>query len=461
MHLTNSWHETSGGIATFYRALIEQANQRKQQIRLVVPGKDDRIEHCGEFGRIYHVKAGQARLNSAYRTIYPPQFLFAGSRLQQILISERPDVVEICDKYTLNYLGALLRAGLLPRVNFRPVVIGLSCERMDDNFHSYIGRLPFAKAFCSVYMRWLYFPLFDHHIANSEYTAAELHSVARGHLVPRGTWIRHMGVDLRQLSPGRRSSAMRRRLLQNFGASEESILLLYVGRLAPEKNLSLLFDLLVHLQGTSGREFRLLVAGDGIERRRWESEVAQRAPGKALFLGHIPDKDVLADLYANSDFFVHPNPREPFGIAPLEAMVSGLPLIAPNSGGITSYADTSNAWPVDPNVASFAAAIEEALANEALRTAKVQAAVVTAQQYQWDKVASSFLDLYADLYRAGVSPAEQLPAAFSSTPASRVRSSLVRGVASTAEKAFKFISGLCFEPTPSETMEGRRTTSNG
>src|SRR5208282_5423568 len=136
---------------------------------------------------------------------------------------------------------------------------------------------------------------------------------AQGQLVSRGTWIRCMGVDLAHLSPQRRSAGLRRRLLQNFGASEESVLLLYAGRLAPEKNLPLLFDLLIHLSRNSALDYRLLVAGDGIERRRWEETCACELPGRTLFLGHIKNRQVLADLYANSDVFVHPNPHEPFG----------------------------------------------------------------------------------------------------------------------------------------------------
>jgi alpha-1,6-mannosyltransferase len=367
LHLTNSWHRTSGGIATFYRALIEQANQRGHEIRLVVPGEKDEIEDCGEFGRIYYLQSPRALFNHGYRLIYPSQYLFARGQLQQILISERPDLIEICDKYTLNYLGALLRTRLLPDVDFRPMVVGLSCERMDDNFRSYIGTLPFDGTFCAAYMRWLYFPFFDYHIANSEYTAAELRSAAQGHLVPRGTWIRHMGVNLQRFSPARRSRALRQRLLQNFGAPEASVLLLYVGRLVPEKNLPLLFDLLAHLAHNGRSDFRLLVVGDGIERAKWDADAGQRAPGRALFFGHIKDQNILADFYANADLFVHPNPHEPFGIAPLEAMASGLPLIAPDSGGITSYANSGNAWTVAPTVEQFSAAVHDALSSEELR----------------------------------------------------------------------------------------------
>jgi alpha-1,6-mannosyltransferase len=95
------------------------------------------------------------------------------------------------------------------------------------------------------------------------------------------------------------------------------------------------------LRGT--RDFELLIAGTGNLRSSLEAEASQKCPGFLRFLGHIGDRQQLADLYANCDAFIHPNPSEPFGIAPLEAMASGLPLIAPNSGGLTTYANTENA----------------------------------------------------------------------------------------------------------------------
>jgi alpha-1,6-mannosyltransferase len=443
LHLTNSWHETSGGIATFYRALMAAANQRGHAIRLVVPGECDRVEEVGQFGRIYHVRGPRARFNSQYRTIYPAHFLAAGSRLQQILVEERPDLIEICDKYTLNYFGALVRRRLLRPLDFRPVVVGLSCERMDDNFRTYVGRPPLSRAFCSAYMKWLYFPFFDHHIANSEYTADELRTASQGHLVPRSIWIRPMGVDLTHLSPARRSHKARRRLEQRFGGDHDTVFLLYVGRLAPEKNLALLFELFASLTARGQRDYRLLVAGDGIERPRWQAFCEERAAGRASFLGHIKDTEQLADLLANADAFIHPNPHEPFGIAPLEAMVSGLPLVAPNCGGVASYANSENAWVVRPDVQSFATAIEELLTNDSERIARVQNALRTAEQYRWEKVAPSFLDLYSELHLAFTTESTSLPApAFSSTQADGLQLALSRGVSQIAERTFRLASTL-------------------
>jgi alpha-1,6-mannosyltransferase len=442
LHLTNSWHETSGGIATFYRALVGEANRRGHAIRLIVPAEADRVEQVGEFGRIYHLGAPKARFNSNYRVIYPSQYLPPGSKIQQILACERPDLVEISDKYTLNYLGALLRMRLMQRLDFRPLVVGLSQERMDDNFRAYLGAIPFSGQFCSVYMKWLYFPFFDHHITNSEYTADELRTAARGQLVPRGTWVRPMGVDLDRLSPQRRCPDLRRRLLQKFGASDDATLLLYVGRLVPEKNLALLFDLLRRLSLKGVHDYRLLVVGEGIERELWESRCATETAGRAVFLGHIPDNDVLADLYANSDVFIHPNPREPFGIAPLEAMASGLPLVAPNRGGVTSYANAENAWTVAPEVESYEAAVEEIVTNRAMAAAKTLKAIAVARQFGWATAAASFLELYEQLKQLKADE-HALPApAFCSTPARGFQAAAMRAAAQIAKRGFQRIEDL-------------------
>jgi len=123
LHLTNAWHATSGGIATFYRALLSQANDQGHPIRLVVPGDADRLERAGPYGLIYFVKARQAPLNSSYRIMLPDTFLGRHGTIRRILDDERPDVVEVCDKYTLPYLCRLLRERWLLGQDFRPVTV--------------------------------------------------------------------------------------------------------------------------------------------------------------------------------------------------------------------------------------------------------------------------------------------------------------------------------------------------
>jgi alpha-1,6-mannosyltransferase len=437
LHLTNSWHPTSGGIAVFYRELMAAANRRGHQMRLIVPAAQDGIEDVGPCGRIYRIAAPVAPLNPSYRVMYPREFLTSASRIQRILMEERPDVVEICDKYNLNYLGALIRLRLMEKAETRPLVVGFSCERMDDNIAAYLGGGAFTRWFSRLYMRWLYFPMFDHLIANSEHTAAELRPASQGHPVTRGVWSRPMGVDTARFSRERRREILRDKLLTTCRGGHNSSLLLYAGRLAPEKNLGLLMETMEQLVSAEPG-CHLLIAGEGMEKEKLRQRADARLPGRVHFLGFVKDREDLADLYANCDVFLHPNPNEPFGIAPLEAMASGLPLVAPNSGGVTSYASGDNAWLVEPTAAAFADAVLEVLRNAQLRAARVEAASAMAGRFAWPNVAADYLDLYEEMLRLfqGGETRPGMEPLFVSSPGSGRRNMTIERVARLAKKAF-------------------------
>ncbi|MDX2154770.1 MAG: glycosyltransferase [Bryobacteraceae bacterium] len=391
LHLLNAWHPTSGGISTFYKELLKAANRQEQPLCLVVPAAEDGVEEVGNWGRIYHLKSPHAPLNSAYRMIFPNRFLTPNCAIVRILNDERPDLVEVCDKYTLHYLAGLLRRGWLPWVKFRPTIVGISHERMDENMAVYVANNRLARKLAGIYMRHLYFPLFDHHLVNSRHTAEELIPAAAGHDIKRGVWVCPMGVDYAGLDPGLRSPEVRARLLEKTGAPADSTLLLYTGRLVPEKNLGLLLDTMRLL----GPGFHLLVAGTGMLEERLRAE----APSHVTFLGHVGDRAALASLYANADIFVHPNPREPFGIAPLEAMASGLALVAPNEGGVLSYANDRNAWLSPATPQEFAATIRQVRSDDAARAARAVEGRRTAAEFRWENITARFLALYEELHQ--------------------------------------------------------------
>jgi alpha-1,6-mannosyltransferase len=262
-------------------------------------------------------------------------------------------------------------------------------------------------------MRRIYVPRFDYHVANSEYTAEEIRLALNGrpqemvHVCP-------MGVDTSGLRPGRRRDSLRRELLARCHASPRARLLLYAGRLAPEKNLSLLSETM-GLLVPDAEEYHLLVAGSGPREADFRRECETLAPSRVTFLGQVADREALGDLYANCDVFIHPNPREPFGIAPLEAMASGLPLVAPASGGVLSYANRLNAWLAEPQPEVFAAAVGEVFCNPAARQRRVESALLTAQHFAWPEVASRFFRLYDQMHacfrtgRVRNQPAPALP----------------------------------------------------
>jgi glycosyltransferase involved in cell wall biosynthesis len=196
----------------------------------------------------------------------------------------------------------------------------------------------------------------------------------------------------------RKTPENRRAMLADAGLPENATVLLYAGRISPEKNVGILSDLLRILTTDKSRDYRLLIAGDGPLVEKLKNEFEQKAAGKFKFLGHLTDREKLANLYANADVFVHPNPREPFGIAPLEAMASATPLIAPNSGGILTYASDENAWLVEPKAEQFAAAIQSIFADEERRKQKVAKALEKAREHTWEAAMDRQFALYDRMY---------------------------------------------------------------
>lgn len=411
LHITNAYHPASGGIRTFYRAMLAAANLHGRELRLVVPAEQTRVERVGDFGRIYHVEAPRAPIvDSRYRLILPPAYLRPGGAVARILEKERPDLIEVCDKYALCYLAGLLRREWSPRVP-RPTLVGLSCERLDDNLAALMGGSRLAHRLARWYIGRVYAGQFDYHVANSEYTARELREglVTKHwrevHVVP-------MGVELQELGAWRRCDTLRAAWTRALGASADCVWLVYAGRIAKEKNLGLLIDMLESLSaspatassdGAAPRDVRLVIAGDGPEAAALRRAAEQRVPGRVLFAGHVPDRAALARIYASADVFVHPNPREPFGIGPLEAMASGVPLVAPNAGGVLSYASEENAWLAAPTGAAFAAAVRDAArggdaAREQRRAARVSRARETAEAFGWNSVTRLIFELYDSLH---------------------------------------------------------------
>ncbi|MGD9564202.1 MAG: glycosyltransferase [Pyrinomonadaceae bacterium] len=422
VHITNYYHKNSGGISTAYNKLLEGANRHRRYVRLIVPGEKSEVEEVGTFGRIYYVKAGYSPIfDKRYRILWPWRTYFLDqSPIKTILREEKPDVIEIGEKYTLSLMAGLLRKGIMNVSEQRPMLVHFSCERMDDNVSAFIWRGRAAKRFTQAFIRNYLFPMFDFHLTNSDYTAEELREAVSEHSVPsrnrrlknfcwrllltpmssasNRVFVNQCGVDVEAFSAARKSSETRRRICAENNIPESATLLLYAGRISPEKNVALLPGIMKELSNQRGHDFRLILAGAGPEEEKLAAEFERSAKGKVKMLGHLNDKGHLADLFANCDAFVHPNPREPFGITPLEAMASGLPVAAPNSGGVLSYANDQNAWLCEPDAESFSAAVLDIIHNAEQTKVRIRNALDTARKYDWDSSVSSLFRAYDGMF---------------------------------------------------------------
>jgi alpha-1,6-mannosyltransferase len=396
LHITNSYHPASGGIRTFYHALLDAANRHRRFVRLVVPGEENAVEEVGEFGRIYRVAAPRVPiLDSRYRWMLPHTYAWGyDSPLRRILAEECADLVEVCDKFWLLYLSGVLRRQWIPGVPV-PVIVGLTCERLDDNMRSYVSAGWAAQRACERYLRSCYVPRFDFHVAASDYIAAEVRRLLPERLRDR-LHVCPMGVDYEAFAGSNGAGGLRQELLGRVGGGERTVLLLYAGRLSKEKNLLVLPRVMAKLVGNVGADYRLVIAGDGPFGDALRESLEEHAPGRSLFLGHC-EREKLRELYHAADVFIHPNPREPFGIAPLEAMAAGLPLVAPASGGVLTYANEENAWLCENSAEGFSVAIES-VSDGGIRGEKIVRARRTAEEFSWTRVTGNYFQLYDEFH---------------------------------------------------------------
>ncbi|MEO8042488.1 MAG: glycosyltransferase [Acidobacteriota bacterium] len=419
VHITNYYHKNSGGISTSYNNLLAAAGRHGRHVRLIVPGETEAVEEVNEFAKIYYVPAKYSPLfDKRYRIIMPWQYMVKDSIIRKILLAEKPDLIEVTDKYTLSLIGVMIRTNSFKKLG-RPILVHFSCERMDDNVGSFLTRGSLGQWFARRVIGNYTLPNFDYHIANSSYTAEEFYeSLAAGKNESRSdsflNWcwrffkaprvpsaerifVCPRGVDSVLFSPARKSDDVKREMRERIQTPPEATVLLYAGRISPEKNIGLLIELMKILSTDPNNDFRLLVAGAGPQSDWLAAQGDKYAPGRIKLLGHL-DKETLADYYANADVFVHPNPKEPFGIAPLEAMASGVATVAPNAGGILSYATNDNAWLVEPDAEEFASAIREIVSDPALRDRKIANALATARANTREASTDRLFATYDEIY---------------------------------------------------------------
>ncbi|WP_328402988.1 glycosyltransferase family 1 protein [Streptomyces sp. NBC_00390] len=206
----------------------------------------------------------------------------------------------------------------------------------------------------------------------------EEHRVERVRLWPRG-------VETTRFRPELRDEALRREL-----APDGELIVGYVGRLAPEKQVENLAGV-CSLPGV-----RVVVVGDGPS----EPSLRSALPG-AVFLGRRTGDD-LARIFASLDVFAHTGPYETFCQTVQEAMASGVPVIAPAAGGPLDLVDHGRTGLlVRPHdVDSVTSAVAHLAAAPALREAYGQAGRLAVEGRTWAAVGDMLLDHYADVLGA-------------------------------------------------------------
>jgi len=205
------------------------------------------------------------------------------------------------------------------------------------------------------------------------------------------------GVDTKLFNPGRRDPALR----AQWGLQEGETAVLYVGRLALEKNLGLVFQAFDAMRATHPG-CRLVLVGDGPERAVWQV----RRPD-AVFCG-TQIGEALAAHYASGDVFLFPSLTETWGNVTIEAMASGLAVVAYDCAAaeeVIRHQHDGLKVPVEDEAAFIAAAVSLAGAAQHQRQLG-SAAALTATRLSWEAIIDRFEQVLMRLAQPAVATPE-------------------------------------------------------
>ncbi len=191
------------------------------------------------------------------------------------------------------------------------------------------------------------------------------------------------GVDGQRFNPHKRTCEWRQKLLN--GRDPESLVCVYVGRLATEKCVDLLIDV-AHLPGVA-----LTIIGDGAEREQLEIYFAGT---NTHFTGYLLGDDLPA-AFASADVFLFTGPNETFGQVVQEAMASGLPTIVTHKGGVRDLVvDGETGYIVQDSPDAFARAVARLRDNPVLCKRLSQRAREIAEDRPWEKIMTQLEEYY-------------------------------------------------------------------
>ncbi|MDZ4672852.1 MAG: glycosyltransferase family 1 protein [Gemmatimonadota bacterium] len=186
------------------------------------------------------------------------------------------------------------------------------------------------------------------------------------------------GVDIATFHPAKANRTLRRAYV-----SDETLLFLHVGRLAPEKGVDRILSAFRQARlACAGRlPMHLIIAGAGPQERALRAQADQHV----TFLGNLDRATVLPRLYASADAFLFASETETLGLVVLEAMASGLPLVATPAGGVADHLrDDQNGLAFPPgDVTAMATALVRLAESPLLRQRLALGARKTAEALSW------------------------------------------------------------------------------
>ena len=376
LDVTEFYSPLGGGVRTYLTEKARWLAARSDVEHVIVVSSDrDELEWWHR-SRVYRVRGPGVPASPGYH------LLLSRGKLAAIVRRERPDIIEIGSPYLAPWLVRRAVRGLSARL------VGFLHEDARTLYVEHV--LSWAPQPVRALAGWLL-----SRYLRAAHSGFDLGVAAtpRGGETLAAFGVREiatvpLGVDTELFHPARRDPAWK----TEVGASPQQPVALYVGRFSTEKCLDVVLEALPAVHDVTG--LRLVLIGEGHRRKRFE-RLARGRPEMLAVLPFEPDRVRLARAYASADLFIAPCPYETFGLAAIEAMASGLPVVGVAAAGIGCLLDGVE-WGRTYRAGDgrdCARAVRELLQSDP-REAGRRARAAAVARYSWERTFGELLALY-------------------------------------------------------------------
>jgi alpha-1,6-mannosyltransferase len=379
--LTQFYSPVSGGVKRYLHEkidYIEKQSPRDQHV-LIVPGQKTKVEIRGR-SRVYSIRSPLISRTGRYRALVNLR------AVGEILRRERPDIIESGDPYQLGWRA--VRAGRALNIP----VVGFYHSHFPEAYLRASAKLLGKRAAGRVmklsrgYVRRLY-----NRFAATLVASDRLADVL-GEWGVRNVHVVKLGVNIDIFRP---DESDREPIRRSLGVGPGRQLLLYVGRLAKEKNSANLFNAFAILDERRADAFHLLVIGEGPQRRQL-SQLREKHRNVS-WIRYCAEPRELARYYRAADLFVHPGVQETFGLVAVESQACGTPVVGIRGSSLEDVIfHECSGWARENSPESLAEAVETFSAKH-LSILGNKAAAVAAKRHAWPQVFDRLFCIYREV----------------------------------------------------------------
>ena len=370
--VTETWPPEVNGVAMTLAKLVQGLSHRNHDVQLIRPRQTKADSPMSD------ASLEEVLMRGMPIPRYPELKLGLPSKktLVKTWTLRRPDVVHIATEGPLGW-SALQAAKVLKlpvtsdfRTNFQSYSKHYGVGWLRKPIVAYLRKFHNATACTMVPTRELMRTLSQNGFAN-------LKVVSRG-------------VDTKLFNIAKRDTGLR----SSWGATDDTKVLISVGRMAPEKNLDQVLKTYDALKST-GQAFKLVMVGDGPLKEQFQ----KRYP-EIIFPGMLSQTN-LATYYASSDLFIFPSQTETFGNVTLEALASGIPVLAFDCAAARDWVQTGvNGWLIaENNPEGFAAQAVTVFKSKDLLDQITQSTRQQVVHLDWDQIAEQVESVFWDAIR--------------------------------------------------------------